>query len=147
MPVVVRSATAATLAAVALVVAGCSDPYGSRMEVAGTVKLKGHPIKDGALVEFAPLENQDTGVNAVITGGAFSIPRQNGLKPGNYLVRVTAGDGKTPVNPVDVDSPPGPGGGANIISKDIVPPDWNRNSKQQVTVTKEGPNKFDFNIP
>jgi hypothetical protein len=68
-------------------------------------------------------------------------------------VRVTAGDGKTPDEPTDPDAPPGPteapksGKGTNIISKDLVPPDWNRNSKQQVTVTKEGPNKFDFNIP
>jgi len=42
--------------------------------------------------------------------------------------------------------PPGPGG-TNIISKELVPRDWNSASKQEVTVTKDGPNKFDFDIP
>ena len=79
-------------------------------------------------------------------GGAYAIPRAAGLKPGRYLVRVTAGDGKTAVNPMDPNSPPGPGG-TNIISRDLVPPDWNVTSKHEVTVTKDGPNKFDFDIP
>jgi hypothetical protein len=126
--------------------AGCSGSHGGRVAVSGTVKLKGQSIKDGAIVLFEPLENQDTAGNATVTGGAFAIPREAGLKPGKYLIRITAGDGKTAVNPVDPDSPPGPGG-TNIISKDAVPRDWNVNSKQEVTVTKDGPNRFDFNIP
>jgi hypothetical protein len=132
--------------ALALVV-GCGDGHGGRMEVTGTVKLKGQPIKDGALIEFSPLDNQATGVNAVVTGGAFSVPRKNGLQPGKYLVRVTAGDGKTPEPPTDPDAPPGPAGGTNIVSKDLVPADWNVKSKQQVTVTQDGPNTFNFDIP
>jgi hypothetical protein len=135
---------AALLAAAAL--AGCADSHDGRREVSGAVKLKGQPIKDGAIVLFEPLENQDTAGNATVADGAYTIPRASGLKPGRYLVRVTAGDGKTAVNPVDPDSPPGPGG-TNIISRDLVPPNWNVNSKQEVTVTKDGPNKFDFDIP
>ena len=73
-------------------------------------------------------------------------PRE-GLKPGKYLVRVTAGDGTTAVNPVDPDAGPGPsGGGTNIVSKDLVPKEWNTKSKHEITVTKEGPNTFDFDI-
>src|SRR5262249_52469521 len=98
--------------------AGCSTPH-RRMGVVGAVKPKGQPIKDGAIVLFEPLDNQDTAGNATVTGGAFSIPRQVGLKPGKYLIRITAGDGKTPVNPLDPNAPPGPGG-TNIISKDLV---------------------------
>jgi hypothetical protein len=114
--------------------------------ISGAVKLKGAPIPDGAIVIFEPLENQDTAGNATVASGEYSIPRTGGLKPGKYLVRITAGDGKTAVNPVDPDAPPGPGGD-NIISKDIVPKDWNVNSNQQVTVSKDGPNRFDFDIP
>src|SRR3954469_7564615 len=87
--------TAVGLAALA----GCGESTDGRQEVSGTVKLKGEPIKDGAIIMFEPLENQGTGGNATVTGGAFLIPRANGLKPGKYLVRVTAGDGKTSVNP------------------------------------------------
>jgi len=126
--------------------AGCSNNYDGRVDVSGTVKIKGQPIKDGAIVMFEPLENQDTAGNATVDKGAFVIPRATGLKPGKYLVRVTAGDGKTPVNPVNPDEPPGPGG-TNIISKELVPATWNVNSRQEVTVTRDGPNKFDFDIP
>ena len=137
---------AAGILATAVLAAGCSDPPDGRVEVSGTVKLKGQPIKDGAIVMFEPLDNQDTAGNATVAGGEFKIPRSVGLKPGRYLVRVTAADGKTPVNPVDPDAPPGPGG-TNIISKDLVPKDWNVHSRREVTVTKDGPNKFDFDIP
>jgi hypothetical protein len=127
--------------------AGCSKPQtGGRFAVSGTVKLNGQPIKDGAIVLFEPLDSQDTAGNATVYGGAFAISLQSGLKPGRYLIRVTAGDGQTAVNPVDPNSPPGPTASANIISKDLVPANWNENSKQEVTVTKEGPNKFDFDI-
>ncbi len=130
----------------ALIAAGCSNSHDGRLEISGTVKLRGEAIKDGAIVLLEPLEEQGTAANATVTGGAFSIPKLSGLKPGKYLVRITAGDGKTAVNPVDANSPPGPGG-TNIISKELVPADWNVNSKQEVTVAKDSPNKFDFSIP
>ena len=38
-------------------------------------------------------------------------------------------------------------GGANIVSKDIVPPDWGSASKQEVTVAAGKANVFDFSIP
>src|SRR5260221_611816 len=130
-----------------VVLAGCSDRYDGRMEINGTVKLNGHPIKDGALVEFTPLEGQGTGATTMTTGGTYAFPRDKGLKPGKYLIRVSAGDGKTAVNPVDPDTPPGPSGGTNVISKDLVPADWNVASKQERTISKDGPNTFDFVIP
>ena len=139
------------LSAVALilflvVLVGCSNSSNGRMEVSGTVKLKNQVLKTGVVI-FEPLDGQDTASNIPLYDGEYLIAREYGLKPGKYLVRVTAGDGKTPVNPIDPDAGPGPTGGTNIISKELVPKDWNVNSKQQVTVTQEGPNKFDFDIP
>jgi hypothetical protein len=135
------------LAVVLASAAGCSDPSDGRMGISGMVKLKGQPIPEGAIIIFEPLESQGTGANMTLDGGGYNLPRQYGLKPGKYLVRITAGDGKTAVNPVDSGEPPGPAGGSNIISKELVPPDWNVRSNQQITVTKDGPNKFDFDIP
>ena len=132
---------------VAVCVAGCGAPDDGRLAVTGTVKFKGQPIKDGATVQFSPLDKDGSEGLVMTAAGAFGIPKENGLKPGKYKVTVSLGDGKTAVNPVDPEAPPGPGGGTNIISKELVPADWNRNSKQQVTVTKDGPNKFDFDIP
>lgn len=127
--------------------AGCGDSDDGRLEITGTIKMKGQPIKDEAMVQFSPSDGQSTEGLVGTRGGAFTLPKKNGLKPGKYKVSVSLGDGKTAVNPVDPDAPPGPGGGTNIISKELVPADWNTKSKQFVTVTKEGPNKFDFEIP
>lgn len=140
-----RTILVAVLALCGLALAGCSDESAGREGVSGAVKLRGQSIPTGAIVIFEPLEQQDTGANVTVYGGEYSIPRGAGLKPGRYLVRITSGDGKTAVNPLDPDNPPGPGG-SNIVSKDIVPPDWNVNSNHEVTVTKGGPNKFDFDI-
>jgi hypothetical protein len=124
---------------------GCSDSSLGRFAVSGKAKLKDQPLANG-IVMFEPLDGQDTAGNAMLTNGEYAIPREAGLKAGRYRVRVTAGDGKTADNPVDPDAPPGPGGGTNIISKELVPASWNTQSKQEVTVKPEGPNTFDFDI-
>jgi hypothetical protein len=129
------------------ILVGCGPGDDGRRQVTGTIKLHGMPIADGAIIILSPLDDQGTEAQGTVAHGGYTIPKEAGLKPGRYLVRVTAGDGKTAVNPVDTDNPPGPTGGTNIISKDMVPAEWNVNSKQEVTVTKEGPNKFDFDIP
>jgi hypothetical protein len=133
-------------ALIALILCGCSKKAGGRVEVNGTVKLNGQPIKEGNIT-FEPLEGQSTGTTAMINDGSYSIPRESGLMPGRYLIRVSAGDGKTPVNLVDPDHPPGPSGGSNIVSKDLIPADWNKDSKQERTVTKDSPNRIEFEIP
>ena len=142
-----RILVACSAAALALALAGCADEHAGKTEVSGSVKLKGQPIKDGAQVEFVPLENQSTRFTAETKDGKYRVARAGGLLPGRYLVRVSLGDGKTAVNPVDAAAPPGPGGGANIVSKDLVPKDWNVNSKQERTVAADKANVFDFDIP
>ncbi|WP_171475313.1 carboxypeptidase-like regulatory domain-containing protein [Frigoriglobus tundricola] len=116
------------------------------MKVDGTVKLKGQPLQDGT-VSFEPLDGQPSRATAIVSAGAYSIPRASGLVPGKYLIRISAGDGKTAVNPVDPSKPPGPGGSTNIISKELVPADWNVKSNQERTVAKDGSNRFEFDIP
>jgi hypothetical protein len=130
------------IAAVAL--AGCSaDQYAGRMAVSGAVTLAGQPLKDGSII-FVPLDAQGTESGAAITAGAYTVPRESGLKPGKYLVRITAGDGRTPDTEAEAAAP---GGSTNIVSVDLVPADWNTRSKHEVEVKADGANKFDFNIP
>jgi hypothetical protein len=134
--------------ALALGIAGCADKFGGRVEVSGDVRLKGLPLKDGIVI-FEPLDGQDTRAQQAIIDGSYIIVRESGLKPGKYLIRVTAGDVKTPVNIINPDEGPGPSatGSTNVMAKELVPDKWNRNSKEQRTVTSESPNKIDFDIP
>ena len=104
------------------------------------------------LLESLPIEDDDADHAAAVPTPAMKLELQRRLdedavNPGTYLIRITAGDGKTAVNPDDPNTPPGPGGGTNVMFKELVPADWNTNSKQQAKVTKEGPNKLVFDIP
>jgi hypothetical protein len=126
------------------VTAGCSDYSGGRKEITGTVKLVGEPIQDGT-IQFKPLENQPTTQGAQIVNGKYKIPRNQGLLPGKYRVEVSCGDPNVSVH--DEDFAPGPSGGRNVLAVDRVPEDWNLKSKQQVEITADGPNQFDFDIP
>jgi hypothetical protein len=128
---------------VALFLAGCSDPYGGRREVTGSVTLQSQPLKEGSII-FVPLDNQETQSGAPVINGAYKVPPQSGLKPGKYLVRLTAGDGKTPAANEQMAAP---GGSTNIVSLDLIPEDWNIRSKHQVEVKSNRDNRFDFDIP
>jgi hypothetical protein len=131
------------LLAAPLVLAGCSDQYAGRMAVSGNVTLEGQPL-DGGSISFEPIDQGlDTRAGGEVKNGRFSIPRESGLKPGKYLVRLTAGDGKTPTN----EEAGAPGGSTNIISVDRIPEDWNVNSKHEVEVKADGSNTFEFPIP
>jgi hypothetical protein len=127
----------------AAIVAGCSDPYGGRKEVSGTVTLQGQPVKDGSII-FYPLDSKETQGGAQIVQGEYMMTRQNGLKPGKYLVRLTAGDGKTRAEGEQI---AGPGGSTNIVSMDLIPEDWNIKSKHEVEIKPDGTNRFDFDVP
>lgn len=124
---------------------GCGPDYGGRLEVKGTVMLKGAPLDDGSITFFPQSPDSGTKSGAPITNGSYVIPRESGLVPGKYRVGITAGDGRTREN-ANPDEPPGPTG-ANIVSKDRIPPEYNVKSTQEVEVTKNGRNVFDYDIP
>ena len=121
-------------------ITGCGAGNDGRLPVNGVVTLKGEALDDG-IIEFASLDLKS---GASIIKGKYTVPADQGLKPGKYKVTITAGDGRTPAD--SADGMPGPTG-ANTVSKDRVPAEYNTNSTQEVTVTDAGPNKFDFTIP
>ena len=142
---VLRAATWTALALSGILLVGCGPNYGGRQEVKGAIKLKGQPLDQG-LINFTPISgDRATQEGSLIANGAYKIDRAHGLMPGKYRVIITSGDGRTPHDAAP-DQPPGPTG-ANIISKDRIPPDYNTNSKQEVDVTEKGPNVFNFDIP
>lgn len=125
--------------------AGCGPGFGGRKEVSGTVTFKGQPLDNGS-ISFFPLSGDGaTKSGAAIANGGYKVPAASGLFPGKYRVSITAGDGRTREGAAD-DAPPGPTG-ANIVSKDRIPKEFNIESKLDVEVTEKGPNVFDYNIP
>src|SRR5436190_13321402 len=124
---------------------GCGPNYAGPQEVKGTIKLKGQPLDQGTIT-FIPISGDGaTREGAPIANGVYKIERAFGLMPGKYRVSITSGDGRTRAD-APVDQPPGPTG-ANIISKDRIPPEYNSASKQDVEVTDKKPNVFNYDIP
>jgi len=118
---------------------GCADPNG-RQPVSGDVTFQGKPLDQG-VIEFS---SSTTKSGAPIISGKYTVPADSGLEPGVYKVFISAGDGRTPVD--SPDGMPGPTG-ANIVSKEKIPAEYNTKSKQEVTVTSSKSNIFDFTIP
>jgi hypothetical protein len=126
-----------------VVVAGCGDNYGGRVEVKGKVTLVGEPIKDGVIVfKPASASNKDTQSGGKITDGSYVVPRAQGLLPGKYVVQITAADSGTPVNTEEGFSP---GPSRNFTAQDKVPEDWNVRSKHEIEV-KADPRSQDFDF-
>ena len=121
-------------------ITGCGAGNNGRLPVSGVITLKGEALDDGT-IEFS---SSSVKSGASIIKGKYSMPADQGLSPGKYKVIITAGDGRTPAD--SADGMPGPTG-ANIVSKDRIPAEYNTNSTQEITVTDAGPNKFDFTIP
>jgi hypothetical protein len=124
--------------------AGCGGNTEGRQPVSGTITLKGVPLDEG-LIEFVPQEGEKVGTRggAAIKNGKYSIPRDQGLLPGTYRVVISAADKPLPDQGAGV--PPGPTRSAP--GKNRIPAEYNRATKQVVTVTRGGPNRFNFTIP
>lgn len=143
MKTVSRAVALSSAFAAVLFAGGCGDSYGGRMAVNGEVKLKGQHLKEGTIY-FAPADGQSTQSNVMITDGKYKIERKVGLVPGRYVIRISAADKKTTVDEAEAG---GPGGSANVTFFDIIPPEWNVASKQEVTVEAGKENVFNFDIP
>ncbi len=121
---------------------GCADQYGDRQALSGAVSFKGKPIPNG-YISFDPLDKQTTKSGSMIVAGVYKVTRESGLLPGRYTVRISAGDGKTEAASGNA----GPGGSTNIVSKELVPAEWNSKSTKEAAVKKGDKNEFNFDIP
>lgn len=70
-----------------LLLAGCQNQV-SQVAVQGLVTFDSEPVEDGQ-VAFEPI-NSGKMHFGIITNGKYSIPREYGLPPGEYRVRITA---------------------------------------------------------
>ena len=115
------------------------------MAVRGEIILDGTPVPEGH-ISFEPTGTEGLSSGSLIRGGKYSISSEDGLPPGEYLVRIFADPqaGNGAATPPDV--APGMDGLLPTPPPQLIPPEYNAESTQKVTVTKEGPNKFDFKI-
>lgn len=119
--------------------AGCSSEP-TAIPVYGTVTLHGQPLDQGS-IQFTPLDEKNLMSGGQIAEGKYSLPAEQGLSEGTYLVSITSSEGGLAV---DRNEPPGE---STVTAKERIPADFNTNSRQEVEVKKSGENSFVFNIP
>jgi hypothetical protein len=112
-----------------------------RHAIRGTVTLNGAPLEQGS-ISFQPVDGAATSSGDVIVDGKFSVEPEKGLPKGKFLVQINgvpAGTGST----IDLNEMPGE---APAPAPELVPPEWNVNSKEVIEVTDNGPFDFTFDI-
>jgi hypothetical protein len=119
---------------------GCSKGGDGRQAVSGTIKLKGEPIEIGTINFTAKDITVGSSSGALISQGAYSIPAEQGLLPGVYIVRISAGK-QTAAAVEAAPGEPGP------LAEELVPAEYNANSQLEYVVKADGQNQFDFDIP
>lgn len=132
-----RAVAGLLMAVAALSGCGKSDPLG-RQAVSGVIKLDGELLEQGA-VSFVPTVSEGQLSGATIMKGEYKVPKEKGLPPGEYEVRVFSSSGKyeaAPENPGESIREP----------KDLIPPKYNIKSELKVTVEQGKPNVFDFDL-
>jgi hypothetical protein len=123
---------------------GCGEAHDKlpREAVSGTVTLDGQPLPRGVL-QMNPANQKDgTACGALIEDGKFTIPREQGPVPGEYLVVINSSQGE------------GGGGGAPAGApgpvttaerpKELIPPQYNTDSKLTVQIKAGAPNTLEF---
>jgi hypothetical protein len=123
--------------------AGCGQAGDTlpREAVSGTVTLDGQPLAHGVLQMVPTSQNEGTPCGALIEDGKFAIPRQQGPVPGDYTVTINSNqegaEGRAPAGA------PGPVSTAEH-SKELIPPEYNTQSKLTAQVKAGAPNTLEF---
>ncbi len=130
------------LAVLTVQLSGCGAGSNGRFPVSGQVTLSGNPLKSGT-IEFEATDGAHRS-GAVVTGGKYSIPAPQGLRPATYTVKVSAIESQQG----DSAAPPGPESmGADQANKELIPAEFNRNSTLKYEAGSGKPVTFDVKIP
>ncbi len=105
---------------------GCSGSDDGRLPISGTVSLKGESLDSGS-IQFIPTTPDGSHGGSVISDGKYSIPKEQGLKPGKYRVVISAGAQGT----VETPAMPGESGPP---AKERIPAEYNSASEKNPVI-------------
>ena len=136
----------ALLASVFLICCGCKD--GKRLDghypASGTVTLNGEPLNQGSIAFVPDAGSGGMGRSTSLKpGGTYIFKDLQALMPGEYTVQIESVrkynlKTKADATPEMDDT--------EIGFESLVPPKYNKKSELKAVVTKEGANKFDFDL-
>src|SRR5262249_42741305 len=115
--------------------AGCGRGS-NKSAIKGTVKFKRGEVVGQGAIEFSPVDPKSGNQSGARIGeGAYKIPRDKGLRPGKYIVRISAPSGL-------LSGQGAPGSGKMELPKERVSEKYNTKSKLEVDVKPESSQTF-----
>jgi hypothetical protein len=110
-----------------------------RQKISGAVTLDGQPLELG-VIQFRPTSAQETvPAGAEIKGGKFTIPRDQGLTPGNYRVIINSSGPRKALTQAETTGEKAP-----KLMPDLIPEQYNNKSTLTAKVEADKDNTFDF---
>jgi len=142
---------ALTVVLLAMVAVGSGCGRGARIAVKGTVAVNGQPLDSGD-ISFAPLSpGGGPTAGAEIRRGAFSIPSEQGLLPGDYKVQIHAFRGTGKKTWDGMGEPNAPASQKHYVAEmeQYIPPQYNDASELKATIAagKRNDLALDLKVP
>jgi hypothetical protein len=123
-----------------LLCSGCG-PSTNRRPLSGTVTYQGKPLELGVITFLTTSGPSGPVCGARISAGRFEVPVLQGLEPGTYRVAISAAGPPASPTPEEIAA------GASPRAQELIPPQYNEESKLTAEVKADGPNQLDFNLP
>lgn len=136
------TALTSVIALLLMVFVGCGPDTGGRVGVSGEVTYQGQPLQNGT-IQFVSTDGSQM-AGGTISEGHYEIPAEQGLLPGEMTVRISSAS-ETSSPPPAEDAPGDPA--AFAPREELIPAEYNSQSTLKTTITSDGPNTFDVDIP
>jgi hypothetical protein len=152
---IARFTAASMLAAGLLGLAGCGGSGPRFAPVSGIVTLDGKPY-DNAVVVFQPIASKGN-INPGMGSSAYTDAngryvlkcmdnRNSGAVVGLHLVQIMTKGNDVVGQDLGIGSPDGEVGAPTKKVMNLIPPEWNSESKKEFEVTANGTDKANFDI-
>lgn len=107
--------------------------------MSGSVQFKGTRLETGTIT-FLAIEPPGPVGGAIIKGGVFQIPAEQGLNPGTYLIAISAPGPPAPLTPEEAAA------GASQRASELLPPKYNSETTLKVEVVPSGKSHYDLTL-
>jgi len=118
---------------------GCGGSANGYQAVSGAVTFQGKPVQDGAIQFCTDGAQRVVCGGAMIRDGKYQLPREHGLKPGSYLVKISSA--QRIANPDKAQAEMNP-----FRTRELIPAKFNTNSELKIEVRADEPAQFNFDL-
>lgn len=122
-----------------LPISGCGGSGDGYRAVSGAVTFQGNLIQEGAIQFCTDSKPSVVRGGAMIRDGNYQVPREHGLVPGSYVVRISSAE--RIANPDKTQAEMSP-----FRTRERIPAKYNTESELKIEVRADQPAQFNFDL-